>query len=91
VAGKTVESWEQNRRQVKGPALVVFRQLAEVMKDYCPHCSRILSKVNRKKYCRVCESDGGRVLEFEEDYLPRIKPVLKPENAGYRARKRRNK
>ena len=76
VTGKTVEAWEQNRRQIKGPALVVFRQLAEVMNDYCPVCSRILSKVNRKKYCRICEKDGGRVLEFAENYIP---PVTKGE------------
>lgn len=78
VAGKTVQAWEQNRRQVRGPALVIFRQLAEVMKEYCPHCSRILSKVNDKKYCRVCESGGGRVIEFEEDYIPRVTPIVKP-------------
>lgn len=72
VSGKTVESWEQDRRQVKGPALVIFRQLAEVMKDYCPHCSRILSKIKRRKYCRICEADGGRVLEFDEHYIPQV-------------------
>jgi len=72
VTGKTVEAWEQNRRQVKGPALVVFRQVAEVMKHYCPVCSRILSKVGRKKYCRVCEVGGGRVLEFNNGYIPKV-------------------
>ena len=62
VTGKTVESWEQGRRTVKGPALVIFRQLVEVMKHYCPVCSRLMSKVNRRYYCRSCETGGGRVL-----------------------------
>lgn len=73
VTGKSVEAWEQGRRQVKGPALVIFRQLAEVLIDRCPVCSRVLSKIKRKKYCRVCEKDGGRVLEFDENYIPKVK------------------
>jgi len=73
VTGKTVESWEQGRRQVKGPALVIFRQLAEVMKHYCPNCSRIMSLVKRRYYCRVCETGGGRLLAQDEDYIPQVK------------------
>ena len=72
VTGKTVEAWEQNRRQVKGPALVIFRQLSEVMKHYCPHCSRLMSLINRRYYCRRCESEGGRLLEFEENHIIRV-------------------
>lgn len=73
VTGKTVESWEQGRRQVKGPALIIFRQLAEVMKHYCPVCSRIMSLIKRRYYCRVCEADGGRVLAQDENHIPQVK------------------
>ena len=73
VTGKTVESWEQGRRQVKGPALVIFRQLAEVMKHYCPVCSRIMSKIGRRYYCRKCETGGGRVLGVDENHIPHVK------------------
>jgi len=73
VTGKTVESWEQGRRQVKGPALVIFRHLAEVMKHYCPVCSRIMSKIKRRRYCRVCEIGGGRVLALDENHIPNVK------------------
>lgn len=73
VTGKTVESWEQGRRQVKGPAVVIFRQLAEVMKHYCPVCSRIMSLINRRYYCRICESGGGRVLAQDENYIPKAR------------------
>lgn len=73
VTGKTVESWEQGRRQVKGPAVVIFRQLTEVMKHYCPNCSRIMSLINRRYYCRVCEVGGGRVLAQDENHIPQVK------------------
>jgi DNA-binding XRE family transcriptional regulator len=73
VTGKTVEAWEQGRRQVRGPALVIFRQLAEVLIDHCPVCSRILFKVGRKKYCKICEVGGGRVLAFNNGYIPKVK------------------
>lgn len=73
VTGKTVESWEQGRRRVKGPALIIFRQLAEVMKHYCPVCSRLMSLIKRRYYCRVCEAGGGRVLAQDENHIPRVK------------------
>lgn len=73
VTGKTVEAWEQGRRQVKGPALVIFRQLSETMADYCPQCSRVMSNIKGRKYCRVCEVGGGRVLALDENHIPTVK------------------
>ena len=73
VTGKTVEAWEQGRRQVKGPAVVIFRQLTEVMKHYCPACSRVMSKIGHRYYCRYCEVGGGRVLGQEENFIPQVK------------------
>lgn len=73
VTGKTVEAWEQGRRQVKGPAVVIFRQLSEVMKHYCPVCSRIMSLIKRRYYCRVCEAGGGRALGLDENHIPHVK------------------